>query len=302
MDPLAVIRTIWRMKWFAFPAIIVTVAAAVAVYFYGPRTYESTISYALVNPKIPTEAELELNPALIDLNADNPYLRSSDPNLVANVVITRLNAPGTQEELKRQGLGTEFLATPGAGGGGLIVSITASGETEAQSLATISELGTLFEESLHSVQTINGADERFLFTPIVVAEPDRATEKLSSRVRTVIMVSLGGVILIFGSISLGTWVESSRKAHRARKADAKAASQADAKAESEAETKAASDPKVEESSAADADAGAESASAERTRVSAADERSTGTGTGTGDDTGTDDYSADLRRGRASATR
>jgi hypothetical protein len=279
MDPLAVIRTIWRMKWFAFPAIILTVAAAVAVYFYGPRTYESTISYALVNPKIPTEEEIELNPALLDLNDDNPYLRSSDPNLVANVVITRLNAPGTQEELKRQGLGTEFLATPGAGGGGLIVSITASGETEAQSLATIRELGTLFEESLHSVQTINGADERFLFTPIVVAEPDRATEKLSSRVRTVIMVSLAGVILIFGSISLGTWVESSRKAHRARKAERKAASEADAKADAEA------DAKTE---------GAHGSVVGSATGSVADS------TGAGD--GTDDASAELRRGRASATR
>jgi hypothetical protein len=293
MDPLAVIRTIWRMKWFAFPAIILTVAAAVAVYFYGPRTYESTISYALVNPKIPTEAELELNPSLVDLNADNPYLRSSDPNLVANVVITRLNAPGTQEELKRQGLGTEFLATPGAGGGGLIVSITASGETEAQSLATIRELGTLFEESLHSVQTINGADERFLFTPIVVAEPDRATEKLSSRVRTVIMVSLAGVILIFGSISLGTWVESSRKAHRARKAEAKAASEAEAEAASETDAKADAEPDATAHAPTDA-------KAEGAHGSVA---GTATGTdspGTGD--GTDDDSADLRRGRASATR
>lgn len=289
MDPLAVIRTIWRMKWFAFPAIILTVAAAVAVYFYGPRTYESSISYALVNPKIPTEAELELDPTLVDLNADNPYLRSSDPNLVANVVITRLNAPGTQEELERQGLGTEFLATPGAGGGGLIVSITASGETEAQSLATIRELGTLFEESLHSVQTINGADERFLFTPIVVAEPDRATEKLSSRVRTVIMVSLGGVILIFGAISLGTWVESSRKAHRARKAEAKAA----AEAKAEAGAKADADAKA----ASEAEAKAEAGATAETKPEAARGNDAGTDGGA-----VDDDSVDLRRGRASATR
>lgn len=220
MDPLAVVRTIWRMKWFAVPAILITIAVAAAVYFYGPRTYESTISYALVNPKIPTEAQLEADPGLADLNADNPYLRSSDPNLVANVVITRLNAPGTADYLKQMGLGTEFLANPGVGGGGLIVSITASGDTEAQSLATIHELGTLFEGNLHDIQTINGADERYLFTSIVVAEPDRATEKLSSRIRTVIMVALGGVILIFGSISLGTWVESAKRNRGRRKAEA----------------------------------------------------------------------------------
>ena len=217
MDPLAVLRTIWRMKWFAIPAILLTIGAAVAVYIYGPRTYESTISYALVNPKIPTEAEIELDPTLADLNADNPYLRSSDPNLVANVVITQLNAPTTQERLAQMGLGTEFLATQGGGGGGLIVSITASGETEAQSLATIFELGNMFEENLRTVQKVNDADDRFLFTSIVVTEPDRATEKLSSRIRTVIMVSIAGVILIFGAVSLGTWVETARRNRAGRK-------------------------------------------------------------------------------------
>lgn len=222
MDPLAVIRTIWRMKWFAFPAILLTIAAAAGVYFYGPRTYESSISYALVNPKIPSEEEIELDPTLADLNSDNPYLRSSDPNLIANVVITRLNAPGTADYLEQMGLGTEFLANPGVGGAGLIVSITASGDTEAQSIATIHELGSMFEENLRAIQTVNGADDRFLFTSIVVAEPDRATEKLSSRIRTVIMVGLAGVILIFGSVSLGTWVESSKTKRRQRKSESEA--------------------------------------------------------------------------------
>jgi hypothetical protein len=217
VDPLAVLRTIWRLKWYAIPAILITILAAGAVYLNGPRTYESTISYALVNPKIPTEEEVLADPSLENLNSDNPYLRSSDPNLIANVVITRLNAPGTKDLLEQQGLGTEFLAAPGAGGAGLIVSITASGETEQQSLDTIEELGGVFEENLRAVQTVNGADDRYLFTSIVVAEPDRATEKLSSRIRTVIIVGLAGVILVFGSISLGTWVESAKRSRRLRK-------------------------------------------------------------------------------------
>jgi hypothetical protein len=205
------------MKWFALPAILLTIAAAVGVYLYGPRTYEASISYALVNPKEVTELQLAADPTLATLNADNPYLRSSDPNLIANVVITRLNAPDTKDRLERQGLATEYAATPGIGGAGLIVSIAASGETEAQSLATIDELGQVFEESLREIQTVNGAEDRFLFTSIVVAEPDRATEKLSSRIRTVIMVSLAGVILVFGAISLGTWVENSRTPRRMRR-------------------------------------------------------------------------------------
>lgn len=216
MDPLAVLRTIWRLKWYAVPAIVITVVAALGVFQYGPRTYESVISYAIVNPKSPTPAEIRADPALGELNADNPFLRSSDPNLIANVVITRLNAPATQEHLKTLGLGTEFLASPGAGGSGLIVSMTASGDTGKQSLATVKELGSLFEKNLYSIQTVSGADGRYLFTSFVIDQPDRATEKLSSRIRTVIVVVLAGSILVFGAISLGSWVESARRKRNPR--------------------------------------------------------------------------------------
>jgi len=211
MDPLAVLRTIWRLKWFAIPAIVITIIAAVAVYQYGPRVYESSVSYAIVNPKAPTEVEIEEDPALGDLNSDNPYLRSSDPNLIANVLIARLNATGTQEQLKKLGLSTDYLASAGAGGSGLIVSITASGDTPKQSLATLDELGSLFVKNLRSIQTVSGADDRYLFTSLIIDRPDKATEKLSSRLRTVIVVAIAGVILVFGSVSLGSWIETARR-------------------------------------------------------------------------------------------
>jgi hypothetical protein len=215
MDPLAVLRTIWLRRWFAMPAIILTIAAALLVYFGGPRTYESSMTSALVNPQIPSNAEIEANPALAHLNSDNPYLRTTDPNLIANVIISRLNNPATVRYLERKGLGNEFLASPGVGGAGLIVSLSASGDTAAQSLATTRELGSMFEADLNSIQTVNGADERYLFTSIVVDRADQATEKLSSRIRTVIVVALCGVVLIFGAISLGTWVDASRRKREA---------------------------------------------------------------------------------------
>jgi len=220
MDPLAVLRTIWRLKWFAIPAIVITIVAAVAVYQYGPRVYESSVSYAIVNPKTPTEVEIREDPALGDLNSDNPYLRSSDPDLIANVLIARLNAAGTQDQLKKLGLSTEFLASSGAGGSGLIVSITASGDSPRQSLDTTKELGSLFVKNLRAIQTVSGADDRYLFTSLIIDRPDSATEKLSSRLRTVIVVAIAGVILVFGSVSLGSWIETARKRRAQDRLDA----------------------------------------------------------------------------------
>jgi hypothetical protein len=216
MDPMAVIRTIWRQKWFALPAILIAIGAAVYVYSEGPREYEATLSYAVANPQVPTDDELRADPALKELNADNPYLRSSDPNLVASVVMTRLNSPETADAMEKKGLSTDYQAAPGAGGSGLVVSITATGDTPDQSLATLAELGTLFDQNLQEIQKVNGADDRYLFTSILVASPDRATEKLSSRLRTVIIVGVCGVVLIFAAISLGTWVDNRKRTRIAR--------------------------------------------------------------------------------------
>ncbi|WP_125131197.1 chain-length determining protein [Microbacterium sp. 10M-3C3] len=213
---MAVIRTIWRQKWFALPAIIIAVAASVYVYAEGPREYEATLSYAVANPQVPTDDELRADPSLKALNNNNPYLRSSDPNLVASVAITRLNSPDVGDQLDAMGLSTEYEAAPAAGGSGLQVAITATGATPQQSLDTLAELGVLFEQNLYDIQKINGADDRYLFTPLVVSQPDRATEKLSSRLRTVVIVGACGLVLVFGAVSLGTWVDNRRTTRIAR--------------------------------------------------------------------------------------
>lgn len=217
MDPLAVLRTIWRQKWFALPALMLAVGAAVFVYLEGPRTYDSTQSFALANPNVPSEKEIDADPSLLELNSDNPYLRSSDPNLVANVVITRLNSKETADNLERRGLSTDYVVNSGALGGGLVVSISASGDTPGESLEAVTELGGLMTSYLHDLQTVNGADERYLFTAIMVAAPSEPVEQLSSRLRTVVVVAIAGVVLVFGAISLGTWVDSIRAKRTSRR-------------------------------------------------------------------------------------
>lgn len=217
MDPTAVMKSLWRYRWYVVPALLITLAVAGYMYALGPRAYESTISYALVNPDVPTEAEIERDPALDQLNDDNPYLRSTDPNLVANVVITRLNANATMDYLEGRGLSPDYDVSPGVGGSGFIVQVTGVGNTPLQSIRTSRVLGQLFERELNSIQTVNGADQRYLFTSIVVAEPERATEQFSSRLRSVIVVLAGGVILVFGAVSLGRGVDAARERRAQRK-------------------------------------------------------------------------------------
>lgn len=211
MDPTEVLRRFWQQRRFALPATVIAVAASVLVFAYGPRDYESTTSYAIVNPAIPSDAQIKADPALGTLNSNNPYLRSPDPSLVANVVITQLNAPSTADFLKSKSLGTTYTVGPNVSGSGFITTITGTGGIPAQSIATTKELGSMFISNLHQVQTVNGADDRYLYTALLVAAPDRATEKISSRLRTVVIVAVLGIILIFGSVSLGSSLSARRQ-------------------------------------------------------------------------------------------
>ncbi|MCT9867983.1 chain-length determining protein [Paenarthrobacter aurescens] len=208
MDPVAVIKTLMHHKFIVLPVLLVTALAAIYVYQFAPRSYEAKATYAIVNPKIPTAAELEKNPALNSLNSDNPYLRSADSSLIAQVVGTRLNADTTGDALLRDGLSTDFtVQRPPAS---FLIEISAASENKDKAVATVKALGARLEDDLMAIQSINGADERFLYTSLMVAAPDNATEQFSSRLRSLIVVLVAGVVLTFGAVSIARGFEASR--------------------------------------------------------------------------------------------
>lgn len=222
MDPLAVLKTLWHHKFFVLPVVLLTLLAAAYVYQFGPRSYEASMSYAVVNPIVPTPEDIEKDPDLGLLNKDNPYLRSADPALVIDVLITRLNSLATADKLQTAGLGNEYAVSRGVGGNGFVVDIRGVGETEEQAIATAAALGKNLESDLKEMQSVNGADQRYLFTSLTVSTPDRATELYSNRLRASIIVFLVGTILVFAAVSLARAIEGAKKKRAARKATAQA--------------------------------------------------------------------------------
>lgn len=203
MDPIAVFRTIWQHRIVAVPIVVLTALAAIYVYQFAPRSYESSATYAMINPDIPTEVDVVKNPQLGNLNPKNPYLRSSDPSLIVQVMLTKMNDSSTAELLASQSLSDEYSVSRGVGGiNGFLVDITGEGETPEKSIATTQALGKLLQQYLYDAQKVNGADDAYLFSSIVVATPDKATEQFSSRLRALIVVFLGGVVMMFGAVSV----------------------------------------------------------------------------------------------------
>ena len=95
MDPLTMLNTLWRHKWVVSPIVLVTLLACAYMFLFAPRTYEATVTYALTAPDVPSSFQLEHDAELAKLNANNPYLRSSDSSLLTR----RLLSPSFQTRL-----------------------------------------------------------------------------------------------------------------------------------------------------------------------------------------------------------
>jgi hypothetical protein len=227
VDPLTIMTTLWRHKWVTLPVVVLTIFACAYVYLYAPRTYQANVSYALAAPDVPSSLELEQDPGLAKLNSDNPYLRSGDSSLLAQVVITKLSDPAFVDQLKEAGFGTDFKIAPVASLGMGLISVNATSTSETEAVATAKLLGEQFTSTLNSVQKVNGADDRYLYSPILVLGPGPAQELFSNRLRSLIMVGIAGSILLFGSVSVARGRTLKRQGGTAKAVEAGSASGAD---------------------------------------------------------------------------
>ncbi|MDQ0636119.1 hypothetical protein QFZ40_004028 [Arthrobacter pascens] len=211
MDPLSVIRILKQHKWVALPAVLLTLFAVIYVLLFAPRSYQATMTYALVTPKLPSATEILANPTLATANGDNPYLRSPDSSLLSQVLITKLGGQATSDDLREEGLGTEYTVSQASNiGSGMLLQLQASGSSPDQAVATVRGLAQQLTSTLYDLQKVNGADDGYLFSALPVDGPGQAKENFSSRLRTLIIVGVAGAFLAFGAVSIARSIELSR--------------------------------------------------------------------------------------------
>jgi capsular polysaccharide biosynthesis protein len=201
MDPLSLMKVLWKHRWLALPAVVLVIAMAGYVVFFGPRTYESSATYVVVNPDMPSDREMQLDKRLGKLNSDNPYLRGTESGLIVKVLVAKMSAQSTQLDLEAAGLSTDYTVAQSAEST-MTVVISAFANTPERAVATRQWLLDDLDRQLHDLQKVNGADDRYLFTALPVDVTSEPVEKVSSRLRSLIVTLGVGAILVMGVTSV----------------------------------------------------------------------------------------------------
>ncbi|SDZ08977.1 hypothetical protein SAMN05660209_04630 [Geodermatophilus africanus] len=212
MDLLTIVQMLRRHLTLSMSVIALTVLGGIALLLLTPRQYEATASFVLAYPPAPPTAEqIAENAALGRINYNNPYLRFTNDSTVGQVLSERVGSTPVRQELVDAGAHDGYAIGPSTafGSSGLVVGVTATGTSAAQTDRTMDLVTQRMQQELADMQGIYGADDEALITALPVAEPSAPMMVLSGIARSLIAVVAIGAIVLFAALSLAERRQSS---------------------------------------------------------------------------------------------
>lgn len=204
MDLLSIARTLWRHKFAAAPIIILTLAGAAYVTAVKPSVYQTTSSYILVAPpSAPTDIQIQRDPALGKINADNPYVRYGDLSVVVDILSQDMSTDAVKNALIAQGADGRYTvaASPTASAQAPIIQITAVGSSPAAALESANVVGKAMVGELNTMQAATHVDPSYYITPQQLGAPNPPQMQVSGKLRSLVAVLALGLILLFMAVS-----------------------------------------------------------------------------------------------------
>lgn len=205
MDLLGIVRVVLRHKIVSAVVVLATVVGAVGYYVKAPSTWQASSTYALVGANPPTADQIAKNPALGELNSNNPYLALGDMTTVVSVFSAVMSSNQLRDEVRQNGgdaNGYTVAPSDQFNSAGKLIQINTKGHTPGDALNTAQVVDKVLISTLQQLQKVNGADDRYLITALPVTVADSATESVSGKLRSVIMLMIGGMIALFVALSV----------------------------------------------------------------------------------------------------
>jgi hypothetical protein len=201
VDLLSIIRGFWRRRIPATIIILLTLLGGGAVAFLVPPTHSVTAYLVMLNPPPPlmTLEDRQAHPQIAKLDSNNPFLRFSDPSVVVELLVQKMDDERVRQELKALGADEDYvvaadnrygLATP-------IMNVTAATADPKSALKTVSLVSARTARVLYDLQRAQDVDPYYMIKVNVANMPDRATVQASSTLRALVAVlALGGLSLL----------------------------------------------------------------------------------------------------------
>lgn len=199
MDVLTIVTTMWRNKVLSSALVLATVGGCLLAWMAVPPVYEASGSYALEFPEpAPTQAQVERDPTLATVRADNPYLRFGDPTVAIEIVVRRVMEARYRDELSALGADPRYEVRPSArfGAGGPIIDVYAAGDTPDAAATTLELVGEALTTELDVIQR-EDVDSAYRFGLRPVESPATLYERPYGRARAVAgVLALGALLMI----------------------------------------------------------------------------------------------------------
>jgi hypothetical protein len=204
MDLLAIFSSLRRHKIIMLIVLLLALGGDLFIAFGIPPVYESQAQYVLISPPpLPSDTQIEKNPSLGKLNTNNPYLRLPSPSVVVAVLAERVSGDNVRAQLKAAGADKNYtIGATNAIGSGVVIVINGTGQSTGQTNKTLELVAARMKSELHDMQTINGADDRYLYQALPINPPTTPLRKVTGPLRSLIAVTAAGVVLLFALISI----------------------------------------------------------------------------------------------------
>jgi hypothetical protein len=217
MDVLSIVRLLIRHWRVTAPALVLTLIGGVGVFKLSSPSYEATGSVTLLSPPAaPTDAAGQ--PISSPEVGQNPYARSGDLAVMADILARVLNGESKRADFAKQGV-TGYTVVANRFQRGPVIDVTGQGPTAEEAIKSADTVLAQIDAVLADLQEAVDADPGYLITSAPLESPTMASAMYGSTMRAAIAVLALGML---GTLGLAVLAEVGVRRRKVQSAEADA--------------------------------------------------------------------------------
>jgi hypothetical protein len=213
MNLYAIAGSFRRHKLATIPVIVLTLIAMFYIVAVRPATFASSADVLLENPpNAPSTGQIDVNPKLAQVNANNPLASLGNLVQVADVLSQVETSPADTVKLEREGVSPGFEVVPDSSlETPPVIDITGVGTTPQAAIQSTQLVATDIQQQLYQLQVEQHANKAYLITSVEYVRPTIATSSSSSKLRSAVEVLVIGLILLLVTVTVSQSISEKRR-------------------------------------------------------------------------------------------